>query len=603
MAVPGLCHSRLERGQAVHAIRHGTSFAGDALGEDCATGFIVGGAWDQVKSPDINLTLQQRNDELHDMVATTASTFLGLTVGCARCHNHKFDPISQADYYSMQAIFAGVQHGDRAIKTPDYEEREKEAARLEIFLAGLDNDLDRFEPLAKPEGTEAARAPVNPRRNVERFAPVEVKYVRFTILATSGAEPCIDELEIFSAGESPRNVALASEGAKASASGTYHNSYLHKLEHINDGRYGNSRSWISSENGKGWIQIELPQTTVISKIVWGRDREEKFSDRLATQYVIEAALEPGKWRVIAGSADREPYVPGTKTRLDFFTNMLARDAANRASPIAPEGAAGAARQPYPPRAGRLALRGAPPASQRAEEIARDAPELLSPGEVAELNSLLARAGEAREKLERWKADQKIYGGTFSEPEASYLLYRGDPLQKREQVTPAALASFGSKTHLQTNSPEQERRLALGQWIIDPQNPMTARVMVNRIWQHHFGEGLVGTPSDFGLNGARPSHPELLDRLAVEFQRRGWSIKAMHRLIVLSSTYRQGSAPNPPGLRADGSDRLLWRFNPQRLEAEPLRDEILSVSGKLNLRMGGPGFRSLFRSERELCARL
>ena len=196
--------------------------AGDALGEDSATGFIVGGAWDQVKSPDINLTLQQRNDELHDMVATTASTFLGLTVGCARCHNHKFDPISQTDYYSMQAIFAGVQHGERVIKTADDEAREKEAAKLEKFLAGLEDAIERFEPLAQPEGpgpdgesggaTNSARglrAPVNPRRNVERFTPVEAKYVRFTILATTGAEPCIDELEIFSSGTDPRNVALA----------------------------------------------------------------------------------------------------------------------------------------------------------------------------------------------------------------------------------------------------------------------------------------------------------------------------------------------------------------------------------------------------------
>ncbi len=407
-------------------------------------------------------------------------------------HNHKSDPISQTDYYSMQAIFAGVQHGERVIKTSEDEARVKEATELEKSLAGLEDAIEHFEPLARlggagPDGASAGatntprslRAPVNPRRNVERFAPVEAKYVRFTILATSGAEPCIDELEIFSTGADPRNVALADAGAKATASGTYPNSDLHRLEHINDGRYGNSRSWISSESGAGWIQIELPQKTLIDKLVWGRDREEKFGDRLATRYVIETAVEPGKWRVIAGSADRQPYVAGAPPRKDG-------DATG-----------------------------------------------LSVGEAAELKSLLARAGKARERLGRLKAQPKIYGGVFAEPEATYLLYRGDPLQKREQVTPSALEAFGPKTHLKSNSPEQERRLALARWIIDPQNPMTARVMVNRIWQHHFGEGLVGTPSDFGLNGARPSHPELLDWLAVEFQQRGGSIKTMHRLMVLS----------------------------------------------------------------------
>jgi len=529
--------------------------AGDTMGADAATGFIVGGAWDQVKSPDINLTLMQRNDELHDMVSTTASAFLALTVGCARCHNHKFDPISQTDYYAMQAIFAGVQHGDRAIKFPDEDNRETEIKQLEKFLAGLDDKLERFEPLAHPTGLSLAnngttggqtnavaptRRAVRASRNVERFAPVEAKYVRFTILATTGAEPCIDELEIFSAGENSTNVAFASGGAKATASGTYAGSDFHKLEHINDGLYGNSRSWISSENGKGWVQIELPQKTTIDKIVWARDREEKYSDRLVTTYVIEAATEPGQWRAIASSEDRQPYQADAKDGLAYPTNGLA------------------------------------------------------PGQMTELNSLVQQAKEDRERLKTLNERPMIYGGTFVQPGPSYRLYRGDPLQPREQVTPAALAEFGAKTALSTNSPESERRLALARWIIDPKNPMTARVMVNRVWQHHFGEGIVSTPSDFGLNGARPTHPELLDWLATEFIARGWSLKAMHRLIVTSSTYRQASRPDPKAMHTDASDRLLWRYNPRRLEAEPLRDTILSVTGKLNPKMGGPGF-SLFEA--------
>jgi hypothetical protein len=134
-----------------------------------------------------------------------------------------------------------------------------------------------------------------------------------------------------------------------------------------------------------------------------------------------------------------------------------------------------------------------------------------------------------------------------------------------------------------------RRRALAEWITRPDNPLTARVMVNRIWQHHFGVGLVDTPNDFGKNGARPTHPELLDWLASEFMAHGWSIKWIQKQILLSTTWRQSSAPRKEGLAVDAGSRLLWRFPPQRLEAEAIRDSILAVSGNLDRRMGGPSF--------------
>src|SRR5262249_3855259 len=132
-------------------------------------------------------------------------------------------------------------------------------------------------------------------------------------------------------------------------------------------------------------------------------------------------------------------------------------------------------------------------------------------------------------------------------------------------------------------------VALARWITDPTNPLTARAMVNRLWQHHYGTGIVDTPSDFGTQGSRPTHPELLDWLAAEFTAHGWSPKPVHRLILTSRTYRQASTPNERGVAADAGTRLLWRFPPQRLEAEPLRDCMLAVSGVLDRRMGSPGF--------------
>jgi hypothetical protein len=143
--------------------------------------------------------------------------------------------------------------------------------------------------------------------------------------------------------------------------------------------------------------------------------------------------------------------------------------------------------------------------------------------------------------------------------------------------------------LAVDEPEQQRRVKLANWIASPQHPLTSRVLVNRLWHYIFGHGIVDTPSDFGINGSRPTHPELLDWLADEFVKSGWSIKHMQRLILLSATFQQSSEPRPEALRADADGKFLWRYPPRRLEAEAIRDSMLGVSGALDLKMGGPGF--------------
>ena len=144
--------------------------------------------------------------------------------------------------------------------------------------------------------------------------------------------------------------------------------------------------------------------------------------------------------------------------------------------------------------------------------------------------------------------------------------------------------------LAADAPEAQRRLKFADWLADPRNPLPARVMVNRVWHLHFGQGLVTTPNDFGVSGARPTHPELLDWLAAKFIESGWSVKALHRLIVTSATYRQSSALNEKAAATDADNQLLWRFTPRRLEAEAVRDAMLAVSGQLNPAVGGPSFR-------------
>jgi mono/diheme cytochrome c family protein len=451
--------------------------AGDAVGVDVATGFLVGGPYDTVLSPDVGLTRQQRQDELADMVNVTTTAFLGLTVACARCHDHKFDPITQTDYYAMQAIFSGVRHGERPLPptgaaAPVLRDEEAERQR-----AGL-------------------RAAVSPLSNEETFTPVAATHVRFRVLRTnSGSEPCLDELEVFADGV---NIAPR---AMCTTSSDYAGDPKHQSQHLNDGVYGNGRSWISDTPGSGWALLELAEPARIDRIVWGRDREGVYGDRLATEYVIEVGDVAGIWTTVVRSDDRVPF--------------------------------------------------------------RD--------EAAELAKL-----------------PRAYAGRFEEPAPTHRLYRGDPMAEREVVAPDVPQVFGSLA-LTSDTPERERRVALARWLCAPRNPLTARVIVNRIWMHHFGEGLVDTPSDFGAMGNEPSHPELLDWLAVELIDSDWSLKHVQRLIVSSRTWRQVSWPNDAGLAQDASARRLWRFPPRRMEAEVLRDTILAVTGTLDTEAGGPGF--------------
>ena len=260
-----------------------------------ATGFLVGGTHDIVGNQTIEGALQQCADDLDDMITATSTTFLGLTVQCARCHDHKFDPIAQTDYYAMQAIFAGVNHAEREMAAPDRERRSREVAAINTELAQIERRVDGGEPLASPDYDNPARPMVNARRNVERFGPVLARMVRLTILATADrTEPCIDEIEVYRAStpdstQSPVNVALSAAGGEASASSEYPGAAIHKIVHLNDGRTGNGRSWISKTAGKGSVTIVWREPALIDRVVWSRDREEVYRDRLATEYYLEAA--------------------------------------------------------------------------------------------------------------------------------------------------------------------------------------------------------------------------------------------------------------------------------------------------------------------------
>ena len=505
--------------------------AGDAFGVDAATGFLVTASVllpGQIGQDEPSKRLA-RQDSLDEIVINTSQTFLGLTVGCARCHDHKFDAITSRDYYAFQAFFAGVEYRDRESTSPEALAAKREEAALKAQIAVVDQQLTAFVPVAF---SGAKRAGVQARKNTDRFPPTATKRVRFTIEQTNSLEPCVDEIEIFNTAGA--NVALAKAGARVTASGQNKTPNRHDLLYVNDGTYGNSSSWMSNQPGKGWLLVEFSEPQTVDRVVWGRDREGKLTDRLATAYRLEVEDPSGTWRLVADSTDRDEPRKDNNADADFSTAGLPPEQAKRANQLA--------------------------------------------SERRMLNAKIATAATA----------QRVFAGAFRKPDEIHLLHRGDPEQPKEKVAPAVLGALGMRS-LTADAPEQDRRVALAEWIADAQNPLTARVMVNRIWQGHFGTGLVETSSDFGRMGLRPSHPELLDWLAHEFVRSGWSMKALHKKIVLSSTYRQTSSSNPVAEARDADSRLLWRFPPRRLTAENIRDTMLAVCGRLDFTMYGSGF--------------
>ena len=184
------------------------------------------------------------------------------------------------------------------------------------------------------------------------------------------------------------------------------------------------------------------------------------------------------------------------------------------------------------------------------------------------------------------------GANGGKPRPIFVLKRGDVSSPDKEVGPGTLPfakELTSQFNLPTAAPEGARRVALARWITDSRNPLTWRVIVNRVWHYHFGRGLSDTPNDFGRMGSQPTHPELLDWLAVDFRDNGQSLKQLHRLIVTSAIYRQSSLGHPANEKIDTSNAFLWRMNRRKLEAEAVNDSVLAVAGKLDLTMGGPGF--------------
>lgn len=522
------------------------SLAGDVTGKgvpeiEIGTGFLVAGPHDTVGNQAEAFKRQQRADDYDDMVNATASAFLGLTVNCAKCHDHKFDPIRQTDYYRLAAVFAGVHHGERVIATEERKAAYQAAARpIETRIAAAKASLAGLRDGAKP-GLEAAeervrgrmRPPVDSYGTEERFDAVAARFVRLTL--PQGGAGGLDEFEIWN--EAGKNVAL---GVPASASATRvadgnPDAYHPRL--LTDGQF--DKRWFAPPGANGvTITMPLAATERVNRATWSTDRQRAFQGRFQqstpARYELAVSMDGVTWTTVAMDAGRMPAAKDAQERLFV---MEALDLAGRAS-------------------------------------------------YTQAEQELAAAAAALAKLEKLP---RAYAGEFKEQVEPVYLHKGGNVMQRGDPMPAGSPSALPGFELPLDAPESERRMALARWLTSNDNPLTPRVMANRLWHYHFGRGLSGTPSDFGYNGERPSHPELLDYLARKLLDYGWRLKPLHREIVLSRTYRQASDGNAAAARIDADCRLLWRFPPQRLQAEAIRDNMLAVAGVLDRTVGGPSF--------------
>jgi mono/diheme cytochrome c family protein len=538
--------------------------AGDVVGRgdpavEVGTAFLVCGPYDAVGNQDEAQKQVIRANTLDDLITATSNAFLGLTVNCARCHHHKFDPIPTEDYYRMRAAFEGVTHGERVLATSDAKARYAAAARpLETRRAELTKEKNALEKnIAERAKEKAAQVTSYPLQKVtrhfneHRFAPVAARYLKFKMMAhsenpKSSVNARLDEFEVWTPAPAARNVALASSGAKATGATTrraedFAGAEAYGVDLVNDGKFG--ERWFVGNPAE--LNLTFPQSETIERIVFSHDRTAAPNDTGAglgpfvAEYEVLVSLDGQTWKTVADSAVRPPL--DEAHLIERFSRAVMTDA-ERQTLIALD-----------------------------EELARINRELKA------IPPLLL-----------------VWAGKFEQPkETTYVHKSGDPQRRGADVAPASLAVLDGALKpfaLPADAPEGERRLALAQWIASDENPLTARVLANRVWHYHFGTGLADTPNDFGFLGGKPTHPELLDWLARRLQSHGWRLKALHREILLSQTYRQSGDHREAAARADRSARLLWRFPPRRLDAEEIRDTLLSVGGKLDLKMGGPGFR-------------
>jgi len=496
--------------------------AGDTMGQGEALGFLVAGPHVPAATVGREPTAirQATADRRDEIMQTVGASMMGVTVGCARCHNHKFDPVSIKDYYSMTAVFNDIEFGSRIAELDDSHPRAKKEKTISKGLNEIRNEFSK-------EG-----AWVEDWISYEDvfFNSQKTKSIRFEFMNNSVS---LDEVEVYGLETKEINLAHKSKGTLAKGPTEMMEHSRSSADVVNDGQYGTMTFKAKVEKGKKgkpWLELTFDKSVSINQVRLSINREyTREVDYLAgykkpsiQDYRLKVASRDGSWKEVA------------------FTRHLKK--------------------------------------------------------------LKGEKGEMQKKLQT-KITEMIndgprlsFTGHFVEPTVSYVLHRGSPENPKSEVFPAAPLVLNGDLNLSSDTPGQKRRVEFANWISSEENPLTARVMANRIWHHIFGAGIVRTTSDFGLAGTLPTHPKLLDWLSSEFvnptvsDSNKWSMKAFIKLLVTSKAFKQSSSPNEKSIKVDGGSQLLWRFPPRRVTAEVIRDGILLASHSLNKKIGGISYR-------------
>lgn len=570
-----------------------------------ATSLLVCGPWDQAGNSQKNQTqrMKTREEEMEDLVSCVSQGFLGMTVNCARCHAHKFDPIPQTDYYRIKSVFDGVIHGERDFGSQaEREARQKKVDALNAQIATLTAKVGELEKAAREriqarKGKKAPAAPAGPQPvALWNFENGSLQDQVGSMHAKLNGSARVERGRLVLDGKNSfaSTVPLGKDVSEKTLEAWV---YLPTLDQgggglislqTNNGVVFDSivyaerkkRSWMAGSNGfvrtrdlSAPAEKSDPATAVHMAIVYGSDNS--ISLYRNGQLYGQSYKPGGRITYRKGQAQVVLGLRHQGARNGFLKGEIEQAALyDRALSVKEIQASLGSRGSFVPLEAVL--------------------EELTEERRKERAALMAEAEKIRGRISALpRGGGKTYAGRRRQPKPTHRLIKGNVRDPAEAVRPGALSVISEPSGdfgLAENAPEAERRIRFARWLADPKNPLPARVMVNRVWHYHFGRGIVGSPNDFGSLGEAPTHPELLDWLAATFVERGWKIKELHRLILHSSTWLQASSWDKKSSELDSESRLLWRYPPRRLEAESIRDSMLSISGKLNTQMGGPSYK-------------
>jgi cytochrome c553 len=548
-----------------------------------ALGFLAAGPWDESSQKDIRDEtvdkLQAQYIDRDDMVTTVFATIASTSVHCARCHDHKFDPIPQTEYYGLQAVFAGVERANRSYDPDPAVAR----TRRDLMRRKADLLAGRFDPAAgrdavatweKEAGSRLSRwkpltvtatareSKVEPQMDLSvRFTGPRPDKDTYTLTATADRLITALRLEVLSDDSLPHH------GPGRQDNGNLHLSEVRVRVGEGAGRSIAIRSATADFNQAGW------------------DITRAIDGNAATAWGIYPEVGKSHEAVLVLA---EPIPAGSRFAVELDQLHGGGHLIGRA---------------------RLSATGDANPSLSASPLPADVVAILeTPGEKRSSDQVTALTrhvllNRVEAELAALPKPEKVYAATSqfetvgnfkapAGPRAVHMLKRGEVTKPGDVAKPGALSFVSGPSPFAVADPgdESQRRAALARWLTDPENGLVWRSIVNRVWHYHFGRGIVNTPNDFGRMGAAPSHPELLDWLAVWFRDGGGSLKALHRLILSSDTYRQSSADRPDLARVDAENALVGRMNRARLDAESVRDAVLAVSGTIDQTMGGPSAR-------------